>query len=61
MFFFYYIDDFFIEVNSFDVCKFNVEFLVELLNDLGFSVNMEKFVLILLIRICYLGYIIDFV
>lgn len=56
---FYYIDDSLIEANSFDACKSNAEFLVKLLNDLGFSVNMEKSVLTLSTRIRYLGHIID--
>lgn len=56
---FYYIDDSLIEANSFDACKSNAEFLVKLLNDLGFSVNMEKSVLTPSTRIRYLGHIID--
>lgn len=56
---FYYIDDSLIEANSFDSCKSNAQFLVKLLNDLGFSVNMEKSVLTPSARIRYLGHIID--
>lgn len=56
---FYYIDDSLIEANSFDSCKSNAQFLVKLLNDLGFSVNMEKSVLTPSTRIRYLGHIID--
>lgn len=55
---FYYIDGSLIEANSFDACKSNAEFLVKLLNDLGFSVNMEKSVLTPSTRIRYLGHII---
>lgn len=56
---FYYIDDSLIEADDFKTCKTNAYVLVDLLRNLGFSVIMEKSVLIPSTKNCYLGHIID--
>jgi hypothetical protein len=56
---FYYIDDSLIEAETFEKCQSNAHFLVNMLQNLGFSVNKEKSILVPSTRICYLGHIFD--
>ena len=56
---FYYIDDSLIQAETYISCKQHADYLVKLLEKLGFFVNREKSMLVPSSRILYLGHIID--